>query len=222
MASKPNETNQQPKPKRKRAPAKKRTEGINPTSEANNQRIRSKYDPDRHPTWAWYLAYKGYTEPEIAAEFGISHSTLTKWKKDDDKKELVNALKNSKGATDSGVIRSLRERAIGYTVTERKVVSERLKRDAATGKDLEVTRIEEVTKHIPPDTVAMIYWLKNRLRQEWKDKWPEEMDIKDARDKAEQDYIDELLADPDFVEVMDAFERKKAAGSVKPSSRDEV
>ena len=36
-------------------------------------------------------------------------------------------------------------------------------------KDGEVTRVA-VEKHYPPDVTACIFWLKNRMREEWRDK----------------------------------------------------
>ena len=37
-------------------------------------------------------------------------------------------------------------------------------------------RIETYEKEVPPEVGALIYWLKNRKRDKWRDKWDIEVD----------------------------------------------
>jgi len=130
---------------------------------------RTKYDKTLHPDWAWALAIQGKTTKEIADAFEIGRATLNRWMKANP--ELEEAILTGRDASDAKVERSLYERAIGYAYTERKVISSV---DKKTGRPT-IERIETTEKIVPPDTTAQIYWLKNRQRDRWKDKW--EVDV---------------------------------------------
>jgi len=100
----------------------------------------------------------GATNAELADEFGVSIRTIDEWKAK--YPEFLRAIKASKPVADQRVERSLYERAVGYTVDTEKVFC---------GKDGQVTRVA-VREYYPPDTTAMIFWLKNRKQKEWRDK----------------------------------------------------
>lgn len=127
------------------------------------------YDKDKHPDWAWALAVKGLTNPEIAKAMGIATSTFNKWRTEHE--ELEDAVQTGKGIADAKVERSLFQRATGYTYEERKVVTEI---DPRTG-ETKPARIEKTTKVVPPDTTAQIFWLKNRRPKDWRDRRDIEM-----------------------------------------------
>lgn len=78
------------------------------------------------------LALQGKTDEEIAAELGVSRSTLALWKVRH--QDFSDALRAWKDDADSGIEHSLYRKALGG------------------------------------DTTAMIFWLKNRKSQEWRDK----------------------------------------------------
>lgn len=134
----------------------------------------SPYDKNIHPDWGWSLAMKGLIDKQIAKEMGISRSTLSKWKNEHE--EFREALATGKNIADSKVERSLFQRACGYSYTERRIISVV---DPRTGKP-NIDRIETMEKVVPPDTTAIIYWLKNRRRDEWKDKW--DVDVNNNND----------------------------------------
>lgn len=54
---------------------------------------------------------------------------------------------------------ALYKRALGYDAEETKV-------EVENGKK----KITRVTKHVPPDVTAAIFWLKNRKPGAWRDK----------------------------------------------------
>jgi len=116
-----------------------------------------------HDAWAESLAIEGLTDSEIAKRMNIARSTLYKWK--NDFSTFSDALKSGKEPADAKVKLSLFKRAIGYTVNEKKVIVEL---DAEGNQ--KPARIETTTKHIVPDTIAQIFWLKNRLQEDWRDK----------------------------------------------------
>lgn len=103
-------------------------------------------------------ARNGLTDEQIAHNIGIRTSTLYEWKKK--YVEFAEALKKSKEVADLEVENALYKRATGYTVIETKVIE----------SDKDGKKTETITKHIPPDTTAQIFWLKNRKPNEWRDK----------------------------------------------------
>jgi transcriptional regulator with XRE-family HTH domain len=103
------------------------------------------------------LARKGLTDDEMAFSLGITQQTLNNWKKKSPK--FFESLNDWKHKADSEVERSLYERACGYSHPETKVFCN-------NGEII----TEEVIRHYPPDPTAMIFWLKNRQKDKWRDK----------------------------------------------------
>lgn len=106
---------------------------------------------------ARFLAERGCIDRELAEFFGVSEQTLNTWKQKHP--EFLESLKAGKEQADNRVVRSLFERATGYSHPDVHI--------SAFQGDVNVTPI---TKHYPPDTTAMIFWLKNRRPAEWRDK----------------------------------------------------
>ena len=100
----------------------------------------------------------GLTNEQIANNIGINVKTLYDWKNKES--NISNALKKGKEVVDIEVENALLKKALGYTITLRK---------QKVTKDGDVVDIEEEV-HIPPDTTAQIFWLKNRRKQQWRDK----------------------------------------------------
>lgn len=103
------------------------------------------------------LALLGATDVEIAAFFEISKATLNTWKKEFPR--FLDSLKRGKTTADAKVAESLFKRAIGYSHPDVDI--------RVSGTRLFKTKI---VKHYPPDTVAAIFWLKNRSKENWRDK----------------------------------------------------
>lgn len=123
----------------------------------------SKYNPELHPQLAEAWANAGRTEEQIAEKCGVAPSTLALWK--NEHPEFSEALKRGKEEPDDNVVRSLYQRAIGYSYPSEKllVVSD------GRGEGSHIER-EDITEHCPPDVTACIFWLKNRRPNEWRDK----------------------------------------------------
>lgn len=111
---------------------------------------------------AW--ARDGLTDEQIAKNMGISRSTLNEWKKKFP--DISDTLKRGKEVVDVEVENALLKRALGYSTTE--VTRERAL-NPETGK-VELVVTKAVTKEVPPDTTAQIFWLKNRRPDLWRDK----------------------------------------------------
>ena len=108
---------------------------------------------------AW--ARNGLTDEQIAANIGCACSTLYDWK--GKYSEISEALKRGKEVVDIEVENALLKRALGYDYTE-----ERVERSTEGGK--KSIKTVQTVKHIPPDTTAQIFWLKNRRPDRWRDK----------------------------------------------------
>lgn len=103
-------------------------------------------------------ARNGLFDKQIADNMGVSIATLYNYKKK--YKEIDEALKKGKEVVDLEVENALLKRALGYTIT---LFEERLDKFGD---------VHELKKdvHIPGDTTAQIFWLKNRKASVWRDK----------------------------------------------------
>ena len=103
-------------------------------------------------------ARDGLTDEQIAKNIGISRASLYEWKKKE--VDIFDALKKGKEIVDFEVENALLKKALGYTIT---LKEEKLDKDGCV-------HTLEKDVHIPPDTTAQIFWLKNRKPNNWKDK----------------------------------------------------
>lgn len=103
------------------------------------------------------LAALGATDREVAEFFDVDERTLHRWKHQNE--AFCQSLKVGKEAADERVEQSLYRRAVGYTQDDIHFSS----------YEGAVTQTPYV-KHIPPDTTAAIFWLKNRKPTDWRDK----------------------------------------------------
>lgn len=131
---------------------------------------------------AW--ARDGLSEEQISKNMGISRSTLKEWKQ---KYPAISAtLKKGKEVADIEVENALFKRATGYEVEETKVEID------SNGKK----HMVKITKHIAPDPTSIIYWLKNRRPEKWRDKpipvkaTEQEMDLLSAAFKELEELAD--------------------------------
>lgn len=117
----------------------------------------SSFDPEKHLSTALAAAKMGMTDKQLAMLFDVSVGTIHNWKKKNP--EFLEALNEGKLIADAKVVRSLYERATGYSHPEEKLFQ----------FDGEVIRAD-TTKHYAPDPISAIFWLKNRRPGEWRDR----------------------------------------------------
>lgn len=123
------------------------------------------------------LCRLGATDVELADFFGIDERTLNRWKQNH--REFCQSLKEGKSQADAEVASKLFKRATGYSHSDTKFATHE-------GK---ITDAREYTKHYPPDTIACIFWLKNRRPDLWRDKIGHEHTGKDGGPiKQESDF----------------------------------
>jgi len=103
------------------------------------------------------LAEKGFTDVDIAQVFNVTKATINNWKKKFP--QFFASIKKGKAIADQKVVQSLYQRALGYTAPEIHISNFQ-----------GVVSKTNILKHYPPDPVSCIFWLKNRMPQEWRDK----------------------------------------------------
>ena len=137
-------------------------------------------------------ARDGLTEEQIAKNMGVSRSTLSDYKVK--YPDILRAIKNSKEVADREVENALFNKATGYTVKLKKPMKVRhVEYDEVSGRKIaEYERIEYIEEevHVPADTTAQIFWLKNRKSNEWRDKVT-------VTDESSLEKLDELISSID-------------------------
>lgn len=118
-------------------------------------------------------ARNGLTDEQLAQKIGINPATLYDWKNKFNK--ISEALKKGKEVVDIQVENALLKRALGYDYQEQRI--EKSEKDG--------TKIIQTIKHVPADTTAQIFWLKNRRPDKWRDK-PEVPGDSDGLKKAKE------------------------------------
>lgn len=113
------------------------------------------------------LCLLGATDKSLAEFFEVTESTINKWKVDH--KEFSESIKRGKEIADAEVASKLFHRATGYQHPE----------DDIRSVNGEIV-ITPTVKYYAPDTTAAIFWLKNRQKDQWRDKQDHEHTGKDG------------------------------------------
>lgn len=123
------------------------------------------------------LSLLGLTDEEMANALEIRVSTFNQWKRM--YPLFAESLKKGKDIADSNVVTKLYTRSIGYEYEE--VTTE-------TNPKTKVVKRKTTIKHVPPDTTAQIFWLKNRRPDLWRDR--REITGKDGSDLVKASEVD--------------------------------
>lgn len=115
----------------------------------------SKYKPE-FAEQAAKLCLLGATDAQLADFFEVSVSTINLWKVQHS--EFSESIRVPKDLADERVEQSLFRRAMGYEHDEVDI--------KVVDKEIIQTPIR---KYYPPDTTAMIFWLKNRQPEQWRE-----------------------------------------------------
>jgi hypothetical protein len=125
------------------------------------------YDANRHPVIAAALAARGMIDDQIQATMGITKSMYYRWR--NAYPEFAEAVANAKAPVDDEVELALHKRAIGYEYEEVEQVGREIGRDKNDKPIIHKDKLRVTKKHVPPDTTACIFWLKNRRPAQWRD-----------------------------------------------------
>jgi hypothetical protein len=131
------------------------------------------------PELARKFCMLGATNDDLATMFGVSISTIDNWIAE--KPEFLGAVKEGREIADATVAEKLFHRATGYSHEAVKIFNDR---------ESGVTEVPYI-EHYPPDTAAAIFWLKNRRRQDWRDK----VEVEATHRHDPDSYSDEELAE---------------------------
>ena len=116
----------------------------------------SKYK-EEYAEQAKKLCLLGATNEKLADFFEVNVSTIYEWQ--NTHSEFSDALKEGKVLADAEIAYSLFHRAKGYSCPDVDI-------KMYEGEIIETP----YTKHYPPDATSMIFWLKNRQPDLWREK----------------------------------------------------
>lgn len=146
------------------------------TSEPSVMGRPTKYK-EEYDEQAYKLCLLGATDAHLASFFDVAIDTVNEWKKVHP--NFSASIKRGKYSADAEIASSLYNRAKGMTITIQQAIKLTTKKQQInedTGKPSraweqnEKIEVVSLENEIPPDTVAAIFWLKNRQPKEWRDK----------------------------------------------------
>lgn len=106
---------------------------------------------------------KGNTITTTCQAVGIAKSTFYEWV--EKKSDFSDAIKKAMAIPDKKVENALYKSAImGHRYKEKEY------KGVAVGEKIKMILVKTVTKIIPPNVTAQIFYLKNRQPDEWRDK----------------------------------------------------
>ena len=103
------------------------------------------------------LCKLGATDRDVAEFFEVDERTVNRWKLAHP--EFCQSVKVGKAEADDRVEQSLYRKATGYSFDSEKIFQ-------YEGNVVRAATVE----HVPPSDTAAIFWLKNRRKEEWRDK----------------------------------------------------
>lgn len=115
------------------------------------------YDKDNRIRIEGWLR-DGLTVEQICTNLGISNKTWYKVVREDP--EFAEMAKRTKDVVDREIENAMYKRAMGYEYDE---ITEEYEMGFLTKKKV-------VRKHVPPDTGAQVFWLKNKKSESWRDR----------------------------------------------------
>jgi hypothetical protein len=110
------------------------------------------------------LCKLGAIDTELADFFNVSEQTINTWKKKHP--TFLESIKRGKEIADMEVANSLYKKATGYTTDDVKIFQ-------YEGMPVKVPYIKEYQ----PDTTSIIFWLKNRRPDKWRDKTEHDVNV---------------------------------------------
>jgi hypothetical protein len=147
------------------------------------------------------LCLLGATDQELADFFEIDVRTVYDWKRT--KPEFSQAIARGKILADAEVASKLFERACGYSHQATKLYRQ---------EDGSVTEAKYTIEY-PPDTSAASLWLRNRRKQDWRERHEIEARVDD------ESILDRYSEEQLITRLMQRRQAKAARDPVKPEGR---
>ena len=117
---------------------------------------------ETYPEQARKLCLLGATDPELADFFDVCTTTIDNWRAE--YPEFLGAIKSGKIQADAHIADRLYSRAEGAEWEEQQAIK------VKTGPHTEQIVTVTVRRAAPPDSTAIIFWLKNRRSAQWRDR----------------------------------------------------
>lgn len=130
-----------------------------PKKRSEKEKIKAQYRTTLDTPMIAQMMRAGFTDVQICKCLNITPRALQKRKKSDP--ALAEIHKSWKDEFDDKVEVALAERATGVVVWEERCIGV---------NDAGEPKIIKLHKQLPPDPVAIIWWLKNRRPDKWRDK----------------------------------------------------
>lgn len=124
------------------------------------------------------LCRLGATDKEIADFFDVTEQTINNWKSAHPL--FFESIKKGKVLADAEIANSLYHRAKGYSHDAVKIFPSGGEVKDENGNIVKGPLLVPYVEHYPPDTVAAIFWLKNRrgkIKQEEGQRWADKQEI---------------------------------------------
>ena len=143
--------------------------------EKNKVGAPTKYN-ENYNEKVYKLCLLGATDKDIADFFDVSESTINNWKLE--YPEFLESIKNGKKIADMHLAEKLKNKAEGAIIKTQQAFKKKRVYYDDNGKRCEEEEIEiiDLEQEQPPDTTALIFWLKNRNPEFWRDKQVIEQD----------------------------------------------
>ena len=119
---------------------------------------------------------EGATNLALATRLGVARGTIDNWIAT--VPEFGEAVREGRAVADDAVVAALYARATGFKQPATKFFHYH-------GE----TKREEHTMHLPPDTHACIFWLRNRRPEEWREKRDPEPEARDDPDEGWEERL---------------------------------
>jgi hypothetical protein len=142
------------------------------------------------PDLARKFCLLGATNEDLARLLDVGITTIDRWLAE--KPQFRGAVKQGREAADANVAESLYRRACGYSHPAVKIHWDK------DGREYRA----DYTEHYPPDTAAAFIWLKNRRKEQWRDK--AEVEVTHRHDAGS-------LTDEELAEIVSGRRRDRAA-----------
>lgn len=117
----------------------------------------------------------GLSDEQIASNLNINRCSLYEYKKK--YPEFAEVLRRGKDEADMAVVNSLYRSATGFTYYEETTNT--------------IGDVVVIQKYAKPNTTAIIFWLKNRMGEQWKDKQEIKQDIQQTVMFSGEDDLDD-------------------------------
>ena len=133
-----------------------------------------KYDPEKTPKLVEGYAMDGLTDAQIAARLGIVSSTLYAWK--NQYPDFANALKAGRAPLNADLEKTAVKSALGGFIEEEKTEA------ILDVQNQRPTSYKKTTskRYIPPNTTVLLFLLKNRMPEKYKEVSQHEVTGKDG------------------------------------------